>query len=232
MRSLRTVLPVVFLVFAAAAPAADFIQPDALDYRQIVPPPPAPGSVAEEADHLAARLLEANRTPEQAALALHHERYTVFNLLRPVLGEWATPENLPKLAAFFQQATVETRPFNTAAKDAFARPRPHLTLPGFKTACAEKPDGFSYPSGHATGSALHAALLGALLPKHAAEWERLAGEVRLSRLYGGAHFPSDVIAGQRLGEAVAREMLKSPATQKALEEIRAELAPFLRKKAA
>ena len=220
------------LLLALAARGADFLAPDALDWRTLVPAPPAAGSVADESERFTVLLIEADRTPAQAELARHHQNYTVFNLLRPVLGDWATPENLPRLAALFQQATVEARPYNTAAKDAFARPRPHVALPQLKTAYAQLPDGYAYPSGHATGSALHAMLLAALLPEHAADWEKQAELVRLSRLYGGAHYPSDVIAGRRLGEALAREMLKSPKMQRALEEVRAEVAPFLRKKAA
>ncbi len=227
-----TRLLILAALLALAARAADFIAPDALDWRAVVPPPPAPGSVADESESLTVLLLEAARTPEQAALALRYESYTVFKLLQPVLGNWATPQNLPKLAALFQQATVETRPFNTAAKDGYARPRPHVALPQLKTAYAQKPDGYAYPSGHATGVSLHAVLLTALLPEYTADWEKQAELVRLSRLHGGAHYPSDLIAGRRLGEAVAREMLKSPKLQQRLEEVRAELAPFLRKKAA
>lgn len=233
MRPFPSVRPILLAaLLTLAARGADFIAPEALDWRALVPPPPAPGSVADESECMAVLLLEANRTPEQAALALRYESYTVFKLLQPVLGDWATPQNLPRLAALFQQATVETRPFNTAAKDGYARPRPHVALPGLKTAYAQKPDGFAYPSGHATGASLHAVLLAALLPELAADWEKQAALVRLSRLYGGAHYPSDLITGRRLGEAVAREMLKSPKMQQRLEEVRAELAPFLRKKAA
>lgn len=220
------------LLFTLAARGADFLAPDALDWRTLVPPPPEPGSVADESERFTVLLLEADRTPAQAELAHQHQSYTVFNLLRPVLGDWATPENLPKLAALFQQATVEARPINTAAKDTYARPRPHIVLPQLKTAYDVKPDGYAYPSGHATGATLHAMLLAALLPEHAADWEKQAELVRLSRLYGGAHYPSDLITGRRLGEALAREMLKSPKMQQRLEEVRAELVPFLRKKAA
>lgn len=223
-------LLILAALLALAARAADFIAPDALDWRALVPPPPARRSVADESECLTVLLLEANRTPEQAALALRFESYTVFKLLQPVLGDWATPENLPKLAALFQQATVETRPFNIAAKDGYARPRPHVALPQLKTAYAQKPDGFAYPSGHATGASLHAVLLAALLPEYAADWDKQAELVRLSRLYGGAHYPSDVIAGRRLGEAVAREMLKSPNLQQRLAEVRAELASYLRQR--
>jgi acid phosphatase (class A) len=219
-------------VFATSAHATGFIAPDAFDWRAVVPPPPATGSILDESERDIVLLLEANRTPEQAALAHRYETYNVFSLLRPVLGDWATAENLPKLAALFQQATVEARPFNTAAKDAYARPRPHLALPQLKTAYATKPDGFAYPSGHATGSALHAALLAELLPGYSADWQQQAELVRLSRLYGGAHYPSDLVAGQRLGEAIARKMLESQKFRAALDAVRAELAPFLRRKAA
>jgi len=229
-RSIRHTLALAAIALPALA--ADFSAADTFDWRAVVPPPPASGSILDESERDIVLLLEANRTPEQAALALRYESYTVFNLLRPVLGERATPENLPKLAALFQQATVAARPFNNAAKDAYARPRPHVVLPQLKTAFAAKPDGFAYPSGHATGSALHATLLAELLPDHAADWQTQAELVRLSRLYGGAHYPSDLVAGQRLGEAIARELLKSPEFRAALDAVRAELEPFVRRQAA
>jgi hypothetical protein len=71
---------------------------------------------------------------------------------------------------------------------------------------------------------MYAVILTALLPEHAADWERESEQVRLGRVYGGAHYLTDVIAGQRLGTAVGQELLKTPATQQALEEIRAEIA--------
>jgi acid phosphatase (class A) len=95
-----------------------------------------------------------------------------------------------------------------------------------------RPKNTSYPSGHGTDSALIATLLSAALPEHAAAWQRQAALVRWSRIVGGAHYPSDTIAGQLLGEALGREMLKSPQMQKALAEVRAELAAHLQKKAA
>jgi acid phosphatase (class A) len=44
------------------------------------------------------------------------------------------------------------------------------------------------------------------------------------KLFTGVHYPSDLEAGRILGEALAREMLKSPALQAALAECRAEIA--------
>lgn len=219
------------LFVTTAALAADFIAPDALDYRQVIPPPPAADSVAALGDYEAASLLDANRTSAQTALAKNYETYDVFKMLAPVLGDWATPQNLPRLAAVFRQATIESRPFTDAAKSAWNRPRPYAHNPSLNPV-VERPFNASYPSGHAAGASIHAALLTELLPGHAAAWEQQAELVRRSRLYGGAHYPSDVMAGKLLGEAVAREMLKSPNLRKALDEVRAELAPFLRKKAA
>ena len=69
---------------------------------------------------------------------------------------------------------------------------------------------WSYPSGHATWFATAALLLAYLLPERR---ERLlpvglqAGDVRA---YCGLHYPSDVVAGQRLAEAISQELIASP----------------------
>jgi acid phosphatase (class A) len=75
-------------------------------------------------------------------------------------------------------------------------------------------------------------ILSAALPEHAADWQRQAMLVRWSRIVGGAHYPSDTVAGEILGEALGRAMLQSPKLQQALEEIRAEIASCQQKKAA
>ena len=85
-------------------------------------------------------------------------------------------------------------------------------------------DSGAYPSGHGIQSALWAALLGELLPEHAAGFQQRALETRRMKLFTGVHYPSDLEAGRIVGEALAREMLKSPALQAALGEVRAELA--------
>lgn len=224
----------VLFTFIVCLARAAFIAPDALDSLQVVPPPPAPDSIVAEAERATLVLLAQNRTPDQVALARRWEKYDIFKMVQPVLGDWATAQTLPKLAAFIKNSTGETRPFTDRAKNTYARHRPHEDNPALPLALENRPDGPSYPSGHATAAWLHATLLAAALPEHAAEFQHQAELVCQSRLYGGAHYPSDVVAGRHLGTAIAQAMLKSPETQRALEEIRAELAAALaaQKKAA
>ncbi|MEJ1972377.1 MAG: hypothetical protein WDM96_07920 [Lacunisphaera sp.] len=44
------------------------------------------------------------------------------------------------------------------------------------------------------------------------------------KLFTGVHYPSDLEAGRLVGEALAREMLQSPALQSELAKARAEIA--------
>lgn len=212
----------LFIGAAALASAAEFIAPDALETLRLVPPPPATGSIAQEADEICVALIDQARTPAQAELAKHWEKYEVFKLVQPVLGDWANETTLPKLAAFIKRSAAETKPFTDSVKKAYSRPRPFVVNPALHPVL-DKPESPAYPSGHAVGAALHAGLLAAIWPERAADFLHQAELARLSRIYGGVHFPSDIAAGRRLGEAIAQEMLKSPATQRAIEEIRAEI---------
>jgi undecaprenyl-diphosphatase len=101
------------------------------------------------------------------------------------------------------EIVLATLLLNTAVKYAVRRARPVLEaeLPALTPVLS----GRSYPSAHASTSFAGArALAAAGLP--AAPLRALAVAMALSRPYLGVHYPSDVVAGAFLGDAVARLM--------------------------
>jgi membrane-associated phospholipid phosphatase len=103
------------------------------------------------------------------------------------------------------ETVLVTLALNTAVKYVVRRARPVLEkeLPALTPVLS----GRSYPSAHASTSFAGArALAAAGLPS--APLHALAVAMAVSRPYLGVHYPSDVVAGAVLGDAVARLMAR------------------------
>lgn len=95
---------------------------------------------------------------------------------------------------------------NRRAKEFYQRPRPYFSNPLVQP-CIDREDTFAYPSGHATYSRAMARILATIFPHKALALLERADQVALSRVQGGVHHPSDIEAGKKLGDEVARRLI-------------------------
>jgi acid phosphatase (class A) len=202
-----------------------FLDESAVQRVADIPPPPADDSPAGCADLETVLQVQADRTPQQEARARRVAPHTPFLMGSAVMGSWFTAENLPRTAAIMKAVWKQTNQATKALKKRWDRPRPSARDPRVHP-CVTVPADASYPSGHSANATVWAAVFGAAFPEHAAEFDAQARETRWARVLGGAHFPSDTLAGRMLGENIAREMLGSAAMPGALGEIRAEVAAW------
>lgn len=66
----------------------------------------------------------------------------------------------------------------------------------------------AYPSGHSTYSAAASHVLGCLLPAYKNDFDKLADNIGIARLWGGVHWRSDHRIGQLIGGAVGRLVIE------------------------
>ncbi|MDR2675652.1 MAG: phosphatase PAP2 family protein, partial [Opitutaceae bacterium] len=175
--------------------------------------------------------IQADRTPAQVGRARRGSRSSIALAIladatgNPALGE---KENLPQTSALLDTLAAGFAPHVNTQKNKWNRPRPHRRDPAVNP-CVRKHDSASYPSGHSGLAAFRAEILSAALPEYKTQLAAAAREIAWSRVLGGIHFPSDTQAGLLLGRLVAGEMLKTPSTQSAVAEMRAEIQSLMQK---
>jgi acid phosphatase (class A) len=172
--------------------------------------PPKPNTTAAELDLGILLWLQKHRTPDQIAKSwLLLDRHIVqFDRALGIDMSKSTPAVVRGITSFLKLVDGA----KDSIKDRVQRPRPFVSHPEIHV-CLPPESGWSFPSGHSAFFRSAAVLLADLVPERR---ERLLAVGLLggtSRTMCGLHYPSDVEAGQKLGEAAALQILNSPQWQ-------------------
>ena len=197
-------------------------QPDAVEL--LAPPPPA-GSPEDRQEIDATYRVHTAATAGQIARGTDEIKLTIFHFA-PVIGPWFQPGKFPQTEALFKEVEAEAKVVTSVAKKHWQRIRPyHLEPVLFPRAIEhEERTDYAYPSGHSTRGTTFALLLAELFPEKREALLEKGRDTGWLRVLGGVHYPSDVFMGRVLGQALAREFLRSEAFQHDLAAARAELA--------
>jgi acid phosphatase (class A) len=95
-----------------------------------------------------------------------------------------------------------------------ANPKIHPCLPLERS--------YSYPSGHAVAGIVWATLLSEIFPEKRDALMARGKQIGDDRVLAGVHYPTDVIAGRKLGEEIARRLLADQAFRAELEKAKQE----------
>lgn len=191
----------------------------AVDAVAVIGSPPAPESDEAKADLAIVLWLQRTRTQEDIARAqaeVKIELETFAGAFGPGFEAAAHPRTRALLDRLHDDASV----FVDRARAHFVRPRPFVAEPRVQPAVKREPSP-SYPSSHGTRGVLYARVLAELAPARSEALLEVGRRVGSDRVLAGVHYPSDVLAGQRLGEALAAAMLATPSFRAEIAEVRA-----------
>ena len=221
VRSLRPLLVLAlalgFCLPPLAAGVPELRQPVSV-WAAWLGPFPQQGSDAAKADLAIQMWQQRTRTPEEVARAQDEVNLRLDLLSRAAGRDLA--HTLPRTQALLAGARSTLGRLSWSLKLHYGRLRPFNSEPLIQPAVYREPS-FSCPSGHASTGMLYAALLARLAPERREALLERGRQIGNDRVLGGVHWPSDVVAGQRLGEAVAEQWLADPAHLAELEAVRA-----------
>ncbi|AMJ60420.1 phosphatase PAP2 family protein [Bosea sp. PAMC 26642] len=201
-----------------------WLEPGKVDIVNIIGLPPVQNSPEAKAEFDTVFQMSSTRTPEREKAAIADQYQTLTRFLDGIDHAYVDATHR-EMRLLFREAQVEssiillgvrrltnrTRPFSMWAK---VRIKP---CPG------GRPEGTSFPSAHAATAALYATLLSDAVPELAAKFEARVKDYDESRLVCGFHFPSDLVAGDKAGRAIAKALLTERAFRSRFDETRPEM---------
>jgi acid phosphatase (class A) len=211
-------------LWSAAAPlraAGPYVH--GFDPLALLPPPPPLGTAEDVADRESTLRIYTARTPEEVALGKSEHTVTIF-AFTSAIGPFFLPGKFPQTEALFREVEAETKKIVNTAKNTWKRPRPFVADPARFAEPGDPEKSPGYPSGHSTRGTLFALLLAEIFPEQREAILAKGRNIGWVRVEIGVHTPLDIDGGRVLGQALAREFLRSPAFQADLAAARAEAA--------
>jgi acid phosphatase (class A) len=206
-----------------------YLAGDALDGVTILGPPPAPDSPRGRADgatYLETRALQGSARWEAAKRDNDLWYGGAMGRYACAMGREISPQATPLTWRLLERVELDSRTVGTTAKARFSRVRPLIgnDLP----TCVPREDWMktngSYPSGHANIGWAWGLILAEVAPARASALVEAGRAVGESRVVCGAHYPSDVEAGQILGSAMVARLHAETEFQRELAAAKREMA--------
>jgi hypothetical protein len=173
-------------------------------------PPPSTSSDQMKADLAEVKQTVDHLSPEQLAIAQKWNdgagTYTPPGHWNAIASTYVRDARMSEVRAARVYALLNVAMHDVAVgcwdtKMKFFNPRPSQLDPSIKTTIG-LPNFPSFPSGHSTFSGAAATVLGSLFPQGATEFDAMADEAGISRLYGGIHYRSDIDQGKAHGNRI------------------------------
>jgi acid phosphatase (class A) len=200
-----------------------WLEPGKVDIARIVGLPPAMNSPEQKHELDEVLQISQGRTPEREKAAIADQYQTLARFLEGAGIPFAGNEHR-EVRLLFREAQVELGLVLLSVRRMTNRTRPFAAWSRVrvKPCPGGRPDGTSFPAGHAATAALYAELLSEAAPELAARFEERVTEYNESRLVCGFHYRSDLAAGEKAGRAVAAALLADRAFRIRFDETRAE----------
>lgn len=214
----------------AAAPAGAqqrsnllWLEPGKIDLAAIVGLPPAMNSPEQKREFDEVLQITLNRTPEREKAAIADQYQTLARFLEGADIPFAGNEHR-EVRLLYREAQIELGIVLLGVRRLTNRQRPFTVWNKVrvKPCPGGRPEGTSFPAGHAATAALYAELLSTAAPELAERLEQRVKDYGESRLVCGFHYRSDLAAGDKAGRAVAKALLADRAFRARFDETRAE----------
>lgn len=219
-------LPIVVLplVVSLRSAAGDPSCPDfAVPVAAILMTPPKADGAQTKAELQELLRLQKARTPAQVEHVKEDNQRTVERFLG---GMGIKIEHLSaSTTRFFDCIGAAVDKSVRDAKTTFMRKRPYR-LHEYKLRTLKKlsdRDSTSYPSGHATYGTVVGLVLAEMLPEKKEEIYKRIQNYGYSRMVSGAHFRSDIYAGDIAGATIAATLLNQEPFREELKQVKVEL---------
>ena len=209
----------------------------AVDFRSVLGPPPAAGSAVAVGERAAFARTAAGIGQarwQEAGRQIFPSSPEVVAQIGCALGRDVSPATTPVTARLITNVAADLRRPVEAAKGFYRRDRPYVGASDTRT-CDPRTLGalggasggvlsYAYPSGHAAQGQLWARVLSDAVPGRAAAMAAWGQRLGDNRVVCRVHWPSDVVAGRRLADAVYARLVTVPAYRADVAAARAELA--------